>query len=95
MEHLTGWCFFVLFGVRDTPRCRGWAGLERPAQLSDVALANIEALASGEEGIIVGSTCMHHPDFWCVYPPMYGDPGMVLDGQIQYQGEDGAFTIPK
>ena len=69
--------------------------LQNRTQLSDVALANIEALASGEEGIIVGSTCMHHPDFWCVYPPMYGDPGMVLDGQIQYQGEDGAFTIPK
>ena len=33
------------------------AGLERPAQLSDVALANIEALASGEGEIIIDGTC--------------------------------------
>ena len=44
-EVLTTSRFFVLFGVRDTPI---WRGRQNRAQLSDVALANIEALANAE-----------------------------------------------
>ena len=43
---LTGGCFFIVLGVRDTPPV--WRGEQNRAQLSDVALANIEAIASGE-----------------------------------------------
>lgn len=44
-EALTTSRFFVLFGVRDTSI---WRGEQNRTQLSDVALANIKALASGE-----------------------------------------------
>ena len=44
-EALTTLRFFVSFDVRDTPI---WRGEQNRAQLSDVALANIEALANAE-----------------------------------------------
>ena len=70
--------------------------LQNRAQLSDVALANIEALASGEGEVIVSSTCMYDPNFWCVYLPANND-GIVdfVVGVIHYHGNDGAFTIPR
>lgn len=86
VEHLTGWYFFILFGVRDTPRCRGWAGLERPAQLSDVALANIEAIAGGEG--IPSDPCSENKFHDCTFNVMNpnGEVGsLTLAGYIKVE----------
>ena len=67
--------------------------LQNRAQLSDVALANIEALASGE--VFVSSTCAQvDPTHFCVFPSVTGeDPEVWIQGVITYDGGDGAYTI--
>ena len=73
--------------------------LQNRAQLSDVALANIEALASGEGGIGISSLCAYQRDFWCIYPAVVGEDGTVLDEATRVQGVittdagDGAYTV--
>ena len=85
-------CAVAAMGIAAT----AGVSLQNRAQLSDVALANIEALASGEGEAIVSSTCMYDPNFWCVYLPTNND-GIVdfVVGVIHYHGNDGAFTIPR
>ena len=73
--------------------------LQNRTQLSDVALANIEALASGEGGIGISSLCAYQRDFWCIYPAVVGEDGTVLDEATRVQGVittdagDGAYTV--
>lgn len=50
---------------------------QQNTELTDIALANVEALA--DEEIIIGDPCMYVPYNWCGY---FGDDGTVdyLDG---------------
>ena len=70
-----------------------------PTRSRDVALANIEALASGEGGIGISSLCAYQRDFWCIYPAVVGEDGTVLDEATRVQGVittdagDGAYTV--
>ena len=89
-EALTTSCFFVLFGVRDTPI---WRGEQNRAQLSDVALANIEALASGEGegGCKSIMTCPNDKEITCS-----GAERCVTDVQEMYIECDGTrYCCPR
>ena len=54
----------------------GWGvnkSMNSDANLSDLALANVEALANGE--VIIGDICIKDCDFChCYYPPTPEDP---------------------
>ena len=74
--------------------------LQNTSQLSDVTLANIEAVAGGEGSIIVGSMCRRTDNFICVFPMITDDEGNIIsqeammNGYIDFEGGDGAYTIP-
>ena len=58
--------------------------MKSDANLSDLALANVEALANGEVGIGVPckNTCTN---CWCYYPPIDVDPNDYwVDGEPYY-----------
>ena len=78
--------------------------LQNTSQLSDVTLANIEAVAGGEGVIIIGSSCALTRVAYCVFPPItytdkdgneWTDGGRVEEGEISSYGDDGAYQIAK
>lgn len=55
---------------------------QKSEMLSDVALANVEALAEGE--VIVGMPCMVVPNNYCLYIGQTPDQDFELPGAFYY-----------
>ena len=55
---------------------------QKSESLSDIALANVEALAEGE--VIVGMPCMVVPNNYCLYIGQTPDQDFELPGAFYY-----------
>ena len=55
---------------------------QRAIAMSDIALANVEALVVGE--IIIGMPCLSVPNNYCIYIGQTPDQDFVLPGAFVY-----------
>ena len=53
---------------------------QKSVQLSDLAMANVEALAADKPEIWIGTPCMETPDNYCIYLSTTSNEAIVLPG---------------